>query len=211
VCRSSQPRSINKSVIGWRASKSISPRWTWPISGSGKGRGRRHKQHNAGGSFGTRQLITLRKSGPTRHRKSEYCYAVDVEVGTLADQIAHVNTGMVAPQVTPSVHGIKQAFTRHFYQRLPNLLSHKFKEIPVADGTDVNVLCDLLLKVIKIRQVRQMNDSAIYELMYPYCRGELLALVTHAINTKETFENLHARSLGHLITPRGVTIENSKE
>ena len=44
-----------------------------------------------------------------------------------------------------------------------------------------------------------MNDSAIYELMYSYCRGELLALVTQAINTRETFENFQARSLGHLI------------
>jgi hypothetical protein len=47
-----------------------------------------------------------------------------------------------------------------------------------------------------------MNDSAIYELMYPYCRGELLALVTQAINTRETSENFHARSLGHLIPSR---------
>ena len=38
--------------------------------------------------------------------------------------------------------------------------------------------------------------------MYPYCRCELLALVTQAINTRETFENFHARSLGHFIPSR---------
>ena len=73
-------------------------------------------------------------------------------------------------------------FTPHFYHRLPHHLSHLLKEIPVQDGTDVNLLCDFLLKVIKICQVGQMNDSAIYELMYPYCRGELLALVERTRN-----------------------------
>jgi len=47
-----------------------------------------------------------------------------------------------------------------------------------------------------------MNDSAIYEPMYRYCRGELLALVTQAIDSRETFENFHARSLGHFIPTR---------
>ena len=79
--------------------------------------------------------------------------AVDVEVSTMADQIAQVNAGMVAAQVTPSVQGIKQVFTPHFYQRLPHPLSHLLKEFPVVDGTDVNFLCDFLLKVIKIRHV----------------------------------------------------------
>jgi len=39
------------------------------------------------------------------------------------------------------------------------------------DSTDVILLYDSLLKVIKISQVGQMNDSAIYELMYLYSRG----------------------------------------
>jgi len=128
--------------------------------------------------------------------------AVDVEVGTLADQIAQVNAGMVVAQVTPSGQGIKQVFTPHFYRRLPHPLSQLLKELPVVDGSDVNLVCDFLLKAIEIRQVGQMNDSAIYELMYPYCRGELLALVTQAINTREIFENFHARSLGHFIPSR---------
>jgi hypothetical protein len=71
-----------------------------------------------------------------------------------------------------------------------------------VDGSDVYLLSDFLLKVIKINQVVQKNDSAIYELMHPYCRGEFLALVTQAINNRETFENFHARSLGHFIPPR---------
>jgi len=50
--------------------------------------------------------------------------------------------------------------------------------------------------------VGQINESAIYKLMYPYCRCELLALVTRAINNMETFENFHARSLGHFIPSR---------
>jgi len=72
--------------------------------------------------------------------------AVYVEVGALADQIAQVNAGMVAEQVTPSGQGIKQVFTPHFYQRLPHPLSHLLKELPVVDGADVNLLCDFFVK-----------------------------------------------------------------
>jgi len=125
-----------------------------------------------------------------------------VEVSALADQIAQVSAGMVAAQVTPSGQWIKLVFTPHIYQRLPHPLSHLLKELPVVDSTDVNLLCDFLLKVIKIRHVGQMNESAIYELMYPYCRGKLLGLVTQAINNRETFEDFHARSLGHFIPSR---------
>jgi len=116
-----------------------------------------------------------------------------------------VNAGMVAAQVTPSEQGIKQMFTPHFYQRLPHPLSHLVKELPVVDGTDVNILCDFLLKVIKLRQVGQMNDSAIDELMCRYCRGQLLALVTRAIDSRETVEDFHAGSLGHFIPSRGMS------
>jgi len=47
-----------------------------------------------------------------------------------------------------------------------------------------------------------MNESGIYELTYRYCRGELLGLVTQAINSRETFEDFHARSLEHFIPSR---------
>ena len=113
-----------------------------------------------------------------------------------------MNAGMVVAQLTPSGQGIKQVFTLHFYQRLPHPLSHLLKEIPVLDGTDVNLLFDFLLKVVKIRRVGQMNDSAIHELMYRYCRDELLALVKQAIDTRKNIENFHARSLRQLIPSR---------
>ena len=54
-------------------------------------------------------------------RKSNVTGAVDVEVGMLADQIARVNVGIVAAQVTPSGQWIKQLLTPHLYQSLPTL------------------------------------------------------------------------------------------
>jgi len=55
-----------------------------------------------------------------------------------------------------------------------------------------------------------MNESAINELMYRYCRGELLTLVTQAINNRENFKDFHARSLEKFMPSREVTIENRK-
>ena len=42
-----------------------------------------------------------------------------MEVDKLADQIAQMNVGMIAAQVTPPGYVIKQVFTPHLYQRLP--------------------------------------------------------------------------------------------
>jgi len=42
----------------------------------------------------------------------------------------------------------------------------------------------------------------VYELMYPYCKGELQCLVTQAISNKENFENFHERLLRHFIPVR---------
>jgi len=47
--------------------------------------------------------------------------AVDMEVGTLADQIALVTAGMVMVQVKPSAQGIEQVFTPHFIKGFPTL------------------------------------------------------------------------------------------
>jgi hypothetical protein len=98
-----------------------------------------------------------------------------------------------------------QVLTPHFYQRLPHPLSRLLKELPVVDGTDVKLLCDFLLKVLKIRQVGQMPDQTIYEVMYPYCRGELLAFVTNALTATESFEKFHARLLGQFIPARQIS------
>ena len=47
--------------------------------------------------------------------------AVDMEVGTLVDQIALVTAGMVMVQVKPSAQGIEQVFTPHFIKGFPTL------------------------------------------------------------------------------------------
>jgi len=52
-------------------------------------------------------------------RVSTVTGAVDVEVGTLADQIAQVNVGMVAAQVTPSGQGLNRCLPRIFIKGFP--------------------------------------------------------------------------------------------
>jgi hypothetical protein len=110
---------------------------------------------------------------------------------------------MQAATGLPSLaHTSIQIFTPHFYKRLPHPLSHLLKELPVVDDTHVTFLYDFLLKVLKIGQVGQMPEPTIYEIMYPYCPGELLALVTNAITTMESFDIFHVRLLGKFISAR---------
>jgi len=49
-----------------------------------------------------------------------------------------------------------------------------------------------------------MPDQTIYEVMYPYCRGELLAFVTNAIRDIESFDNFLARLLEQFIPSRQI-------
>ena len=82
------------------------------------------------------------------------------------------NAGIVAAPVRATGDSMKQVFTLQLYQRLPHPLSNLNKKLQVVDGTDVNCLYNFLLRLLKVRQVAQMNDSVVCKLMYPYCKGE---------------------------------------
>jgi hypothetical protein len=112
------------------------------------------------------------------------------------------NAGRVAAPVRATGDSMKQVFTLQLYQRLPHPLSNLIKKLQVVDGTDVNCLYNFLLRLLKVRQVAQMNDSVVCKLMYPYCKGELQCLVTQAISNKENFEHFHERLLRHFIPMR---------
>jgi hypothetical protein len=120
---------------------------------------------------------------------------VNNDTGVRAAQVAQAGAGINAATSPPLGQSASQVFIPYFYQRLPHPLSHLLKELPVADGTDVKLLCDFRLKVIKVRQVGQITEATIYEIMYPYCRSELSALVTNAITARESFEIFHVRLL----------------
>jgi hypothetical protein len=108
---------------------------------------------------------------------------VNGDTSALAAQVAQPNSGLGTVGVPAPAQSLNQVFTPHFYQRLPHPLSHLVKELPVVNDTDVNLLCDFMTQVLKIRQERQMMESTIYEIMYPCCRGELLTFVMQAITT----------------------------
>jgi len=143
------------------------------------------------------------KDGQDAADLSAVTVAVNNGAGAISASVAPANAGIAAG--LPSLGlGASQVFTLHFYQRLPHPLSHLLKEILVVDSTDATLLCDFLLKVLKIRQVGQMTEPNIYEFVYLYCRGESLTLVTNAITSRETFESSHARLLGQFIPSRHV-------
>jgi hypothetical protein len=127
---------------------------------------------------------------------------LDLDSGTSLDQRAQENAEIVTAPVRASGDCMQHVFTPHLYQRFPHPLSNLIKELPAVDGTEVNCLYNFLLRLLKVRQVAQMKDSAMFELMYPYCKGELQCLVTHTISNKENFENFHDRLLRHFIPVR---------
>jgi len=51
-------------------------------------------------------------------------------------------------------------------------------------------------------QVGEMADQAIYEIVYRYCCGELLAVVTNAVTATESFEIFCARIMEQFVPAR---------
>lgn len=74
--------------------------------------------------------------------------------------------------------GVVTTFSSHIYQRLPHPLSNILNEIPMVDGTNVNLVCEFLLTARKLRQLSQLPDQLILELTYLYCWDNLLALLS---------------------------------
>jgi hypothetical protein len=107
--------------------------------------------------------------------------AVNYHTEALSAPVVQANARKNAVGLPSLCQSGSPVFIRHFYQRLPHRLSHVLKELPVVDGTDISLLCDLWMKVHTIRQVGQIADRAICEIMYPHCWSELLALVTNVI------------------------------
>jgi hypothetical protein len=79
--------------------------------------------------------------------------------------VAQTNAGNNALGLPSLSQSGSPVFIHHLYQMLPHPLSHLLKELPVVAGTDIGLLCDFLMKVLKIRQVGQMADQAIYGTM----------------------------------------------
>jgi hypothetical protein len=88
------------------------------------------------------------------------------------------------------------------YQKLLHPFSNLLKELPVADGSDVNLMCNFLLKVLRMNQVGHMVALMIYEILYLHCRSEVLGLLTQALTASESFDFFHERLLRQFIPVR---------
>jgi hypothetical protein len=95
-------------------------------------------------------------------------------------------------------------FSSELYQKLENPLKHLLKNLPIVDGNEVEQLCDFLLQALNIRRVAQVAVPMIYEILLPYCRGELLVALQHAMCIRENFDLFHERVLRQFISARSL-------
>jgi hypothetical protein len=74
------------------------------------------------------------------------------------------------------------------------------KNIPSVDGNEVESLCEFLLQALNIRRIAHVAVPMIYEILIPYCRGELLVALQHALSIRENFDLFHERVLRQIIS-----------
>jgi hypothetical protein len=94
------------------------------------------------------------------------------------------------------------SFTSGVYEGLDNPLNYLLKKLPVVDGNDLRILCDFLLKVINISKVGHIQEPTIYELLCPYCKGEMGVLLKQSLTACEKLDLFHARVLRQFVPVR---------
>jgi hypothetical protein len=93
-------------------------------------------------------------------------------------------------------------FMPHLFQQLPQPFSQSLKELPIIDGRDVNSLLDFLLRLIRMNQVSQIMTPGYYKILYPYCRGEVLQILSQVKTTGVSFDVLLEQLLSRFILTR---------
>lgn len=107
----------------------------------------------------------------------------------------------VSPETsTSSIRG--PVVDSRMYQKWPHPFTTLLKELPLVDGSNVELLCDFLLKAVHLQQDGQIRVPNIYELLYPYCKGEVLLLLRQALAASESFPVFHARVLNRCVPRR---------
>ena len=99
-------------------------------------------------------------------------------------------------------YSLTAAQTSQNFQKLPNPASYLLKKLPIVDGNDAFILCEFLLKVMDISVLGHIQASDLFEILHPYCRGEMLTCVVQAIADKEGFESFHERIIKRFIPTR---------
>jgi hypothetical protein len=94
------------------------------------------------------------------------------------------------------------SFMSGVYQKLPNPLNYLLKGLSIVDGTDAKILCEFFLKAINISNVGHIYEPTIYELLLPYCEGEMGTLLNQAVTGSEKFDSFHARVLRQFVPVR---------
>jgi hypothetical protein len=76
------------------------------------------------------------------------------------------------------------------------------KGIALVDGTNVDRLCDFLLQSLRMVQVGQFRVPTIYEIFYPFCKGEVLVLLEQALSGRDSLDTFHEHLLKRFIPAR---------
>jgi hypothetical protein len=63
------------------------------------------------------------------------------------------------------------------YQKLPHPFCNQLQQLPIVDGSDVELLLDFLLGVVRMNKVAQWSVPMVYEVLYSHCKGEFLNLL----------------------------------
>jgi hypothetical protein len=74
--------------------------------------------------------------------------------------------------------------------------------MPVIDGNRIDRVWEFVIKAWTLCKMGQFNVPVIYELLYPFCKGEAAHLLMQALAQKLPFEGFHACLIKHFIPER---------
>jgi hypothetical protein len=89
-----------------------------------------------------------------------------------------------------------------FYQKIPHPLSNSIEEMPTIDGSQIDLVWEFVIKASRLCKMGHFNAPLIYEVLYPYCKGEALELLTQSLTQNLPFDSFHARLINRFIPER---------
>jgi hypothetical protein len=113
-----------------------------------------------------------------------------------------VTNPVTSGEVRPTQGVSFPPLTSEFYQKIPNPFGNIIKELPIIDGSQISRLWEFIVKTLRLSKMGQLNSAAIYEVLYPFCKEEVLELLMECVTHRQPFDYFHEQLLT-LFLPEG--------
>ena len=112
--------------------------------------------------------------------------------------LLQTNQSAEKPRMTTQLN-----LTTELYGKITHPVERILSEIPTTDGLNITKLLDFIKHLLQIKDLRQLRDDQILQVLLPKCRSPLKDRVLESLRYNHPVEELHTTLIRHFI-PTGI-------